>query len=305
MEIAPFQPYFTDRVKIIITQGDISLNGNVSAGYSKDGSLKASYKGEASIRNFASLDKANAEDFLKWNSLYFGGINTTSNPLYVNISQVALTDFYSRIIINKDGSINLQGVMQEKSGGEGQAAAAQPVAEPQKTPEVVQQKPVAASPKPPAMNAPQQTGKLIQIDTVTLQGGTINFSDRHIEPNYSSSFLEIGGKVSGLSSEEDKFADVDLRGKLENSAPLEITGKINPLRDDLYVDLKIDFKNMDLSPLTPYSGKYLGYTIQKGELSLNLQYLIVKKKLDSQNNIFLDQFTLGDTVESPRPQNFL
>ncbi len=93
---------------------------------------------------------------------------------------------------------------------------------------------------------------------------------------------------------------MELRGKLENYAPLEITGKINPLRDDLYVDLKIDFKNMDLSPVTPYSGRYLGYTIQKGELSLNLQYLIVKKKLDSQNNVFLDQFTVGDRVESPK-----
>jgi hypothetical protein len=320
VEITPFQSYFTDRVKIIVTQGDISLNGNVSAGYSKDGVMKASYKGEASVRNFASLDKTNAEDFLKWNSLYFGGINAAYNPLYVNISQVALTDFYSRIIINKDGSINLQGVMQGKGGGEAAAtkeeagepvveayakpveaaATGKPVTEPQKTSEVVQQKPADVAAKPPDTSVPQKTGKLIKIDAVTFQGGTINFSDRHIEPNYSSRFLEIGGKVSGLSSEENKFADVDLRGKLENSAPLEITGKINPLRDDLYVDLKIDFKNMDLSPVTPYSGRYLGYTIQKGELSLSLQYLIVKKKLDSQNHIFLDQFTLGDRVESPK-----
>ncbi len=319
VEIAPLQSYFTDRVKIMVTQGDISLNGNVSAGYSRDGIMKASYKGEASVRNFASLDKADAEDFLKWNSLYFGGMDAAYNPLYVNISQVALTDFYSRIIISKDGSINLQGVMQEKGSSEtvateeagepvGEAhakpveaaATAKPVTEPQKTSEAVQQRPADVAAKPPDMNVPQKTAKLIKIDVVTLQGGTINFSDRHIEPNYSSSFLEIGGRVSGLSSEENKFADVDLRGKLENSAPLEITGKINPLRDDLYVDLKIDFKNMDLSPVTPYSGRYLGYTIQKGKLSLNLQYLIVKKKLDSKNNIFLDQFTLGDKVESPK-----
>jgi len=320
VEITPFQSYFTDRVKILITQGDISLDGNVSAGYSKDGIMEASYKGEASVRNFASLDKANAEDFLKWNSLYFGGIDAAYNPLYVNISQVALTDFYSRIIINKDGSINLQDVMQEKRAGETTAtkeeagepaveAYAKPVetapteksvTEPRKPSEVVQQKPVAVAAKPPDMNSPQKTGKLIKIAAVTLQGGTINFSDRHIEPNFSSSFFEIGGKVSGLSSEENKLADVDLRGKFENSAPLEITGKINPLRDDLYADLKIDFKNMDLSPVTPYSGTYLGYTIQKGELSLNLQYLIVKKKLDSKNSIFLDQFTLGDRVESPK-----
>ncbi|HXW69337.1 MAG TPA: DUF748 domain-containing protein, partial [Dissulfurispiraceae bacterium] len=319
-EIAPFQTYFTDRIKILVTQGDISLDGNVSAGYSKDGIMKASYKGEAYVKNFASLDKADAEDFLKWSSLYFGGIDATFNPLYVNISQVALTDFYSRLIINKDGSINLQGVMQEKGGGEEAAtseeagepateayakpveagATEKPVAEPQKTSEGVQQQPADVAAKPSDMGLPPKTGKLIKIDTVTLQGGTINFSDRHIEPNYSASFLELGGKVSGLSSEENTFADVDLRGKFENSAPLEITGKINPLQDDLYVNLKIDFKDMDLSPVTPYSGRYLGYTIQKGELSLNLTYLIVKKKLDSQNNILLDQFTLGDRVESPK-----
>ncbi len=321
IEIAPFQSYFTDRVKILITQGDISLDGNVSAGYSKDGIMQASYKGQASVRNFASLDKANAEEFLKWDSLYFGGVDAAYNPLYVNISQVALTDFYSRIIINKDGSINLQDVMQEKGVGEAAAAkeeagepavesyampveaaaTGKPVPEPPKPSEAVQQKPAAdVAAKPPDTSVPQQTGKLIKIDAVTLQGGTINFSDRHIEPNYSAGFFEIGGKVSGLSSEETKFADVDLRGKFENSAPLEITGKINPLRDDLYVDLKIDFKDMDLSPVSPYSGRFLGYTIQKGELSLNLQYLIVKKKLDSKNNIFLDQFTLGDRVESPK-----
>jgi hypothetical protein len=320
IEIAPFQSYFTDLVKIIITRGDMSLKGIFSAGYAEDGIMKASYKGEAFVKNFTSLDKANAEEFLKWNSLYFGGMDATYNPFYVNIAQVALTDFYSLIIINKDGSINLQGVMQEKGSDKAtaeQQEAGEPIveayAEPveagskeipggelQKPSEAAQEKPADIASKSLAAAPTQKPEKLIKIKTVTLQGGTINFSDRHIEPNYSSNFLEIGGRVSGLSSEENKFANVELRGKLENYAPLEITGKINPLRDDLYVDLKIDFKNMDMSPLTPYSGRYLGYTIQKGALSLNLQYLIVKKKLDSQNNIFLDQFTLGDRVESSK-----
>src|SRR4030065_95846 len=109
----------------------------------------------------------------------------------------------------------------------------------------------------------------------------------------------MGGGCSGLSAEETRMADVDLRWKLENAAPLEITGKINPLRNDLFVDLKIDFKDMDLSSLTPYSGRYAGYTIEKGKLSLSLKYLIVDRKLDSSNTIFLDQFTFGESVDSP------
>ncbi|OGQ09059.1 MAG: hypothetical protein A2026_05960 [Deltaproteobacteria bacterium RBG_19FT_COMBO_46_12] len=111
---------------------------------------------------------------------------------------------------------------------------------------------------------------------------------------------EIGGRISGLSSEETSMADVELRGKLDDHAPLEITGKINPLKEDLYVDIKARFKDMELSPTTPYAGKYVGYTVEKGKLSFDLKYLIVKKKLESQNYIFLDQLTLGDRVENPQ-----
>ncbi len=280
MDVVPFQPYFTDRVKVILTDGAFSANGNLSLSYAKDAGPKVVYTGGASLTKFSSLDKANADDFLKWDSLHFGGINAGYNPLFVNIKEVALTDFYSRLIINPDGSLNVQGIVKEEASPKGGAA-------PNKTLGTAVTDKKTAKPK------------TIKIESVTLQGGTINFSDRHIEPNYAANLIEIGGGISGLSSEEDKFADVDLRGKLDNYAPLEITGRINPLREDLYVDLKVDFKDMDLSPMTPYSGRYIGYTIQKGKLSLTLKYLIVKKKLDSQNDIFLDQLTLGDKVESP------
>ncbi len=280
MDVVPFQPYFTDKVKVILTEGAISANGNISLSYEKDTGPKVVYTGEASLTKFSSLDKANADDFLKWNSLHFDGIKAGYNPLFVTIQEVALTDFYSRLIINPDGSLNVQGIVES---GPPAPTATGP----------------AKDLTPPATGGKTAAPKIIKIGTVTLQGGTINFSDRHIEPNYSANLLEIGGRISGLSSEEDKFADLDLKGKLGDYAPLEITGRINPLREDLYVDLKVNFKDMDLSPMTPYSGRYVGYTIQKGKLALNLQYLIVKKKLDSQNTIFLDQFTLGDKVESP------
>ena len=106
--------------------------------------------------------------------------------------------------------------------------------------------------------------------------------------------------MSGLSAEQNTTADVELRAKLNDYAPLEITGKINPLRDDLFVDLKARINDLDLSPATPYSGKYAGYAIEKGKLSVDVKYSISKGKLDSQNNIFIDQFNFGDKVESPQ-----
>ncbi len=121
-----------------------------------------------------------------------------------------------------------------------------------------------------------------------------------VKPNYTADLSALAGRVTGLSSEATKMADLDLKCMFNNYAPLEITGRINPLREDLFVDIKARFTDVDLSPLTPYSGKYAGYTIKKGKLSLDLKYLIDKKKLDSSNVVFLDQFTFGERVESDK-----
>jgi hypothetical protein len=134
---------------------------------------------------------------------------------------------------------------------------------------------------------------------MTLQAGQIQFADRSVTPNYGADLVEIGGRISGLSSAETTLADVELRGKLNNAATLEIVGKINPLKQDLYADLRARFTGMDLSPTSPYSERYVGYTISKGKLSFDLNYKIDRRKLDSENKIFVDQLTFGNKVDSP------
>ncbi|MEN8264702.1 MAG: DUF748 domain-containing protein [Nitrospirota bacterium] len=282
ISIVPLQPYFTDRVNILVTNGGFSTNGNLSLNYKNDKKLNAGFSGDVSLSKFASVDKAGADDFLSWDSLYISGINVSYSPLKISINDVALTDFYSRLIINSDNSLNVQGIVKEEKAEEDQEPDSS--AEKQESSEVTQESsPVTR----------------VKINTITLQAGTVNFSDNHIKPNFAANLLEIGGRVSGLSSDGGTTADVDLRGKLENHAPLEITGSINPLGKDLFADIKVDFHDMDLSPLTPYSGTYLGRTIQKGKLSLALKYRIDKRKLDAENKVLLDQFALGSKVDSP------
>ncbi len=281
IEIRPFQSYFTDKIKITVTEGSISTEGNLSLLLSEPNEMKFNYKGNAILSRFASIDKHNGDDFLKWESLSFSDLNIGFSPLLVDIKGISLADFYARIIINPDGKLNLQDILKKEKAEEGETPPAKPKEE---------------ALEPPKDKKPQ---KDIKIETITLQGGSIEFTDRSIQPEYSAKLGELLGRVSGLSSEETVLAEMDLRAKLDGYAPLEITGKLNPLKEDLYVDLKVRFKDMDLSPMTPYSGKYVGYTIEKGKLSFDLQYLIDKKKLNSTNYIFLDQFTFGEKVESP------
>ncbi len=253
LPIGVMQPYYSEKVKILLTSGTTSAEGNVSVDAPKGKPVRASFRGELFVNDFSSLDKAHGEDFLKFANLHFGGVDVEYNPTSVAIREIALTDFYSRIIVQPDGTLNVQGIVAKDGAGGGDNAALK-TAEP-----------------PPADNVARAPAIPVRIDNVTLQGGAVNFSDRYIKPNYSANLVELGGSVSGLSSEESGRADVNLRGKLGNSTPLEIVGKINPLAKDLFLDFKVDFRDMDLSTLSTYSGRYAGYGIQKGKLTRKLK----------------------------------
>lgn len=280
LDVPLFQPYIGDILNVQVTGGKLGAQGELALD-TVDKELKVGYTGKVFLTRFASIDTVSANDLLKWRSLYLSGVDLGYNPLRVHIRGVALSDFYSRIIVRPDGTLNLQHLARE------------------------------AKPEVPSGKTSEKVGKSgtdgkkkeargdIRIGSVTLQGGEIDFLDTSIKPQYSERLLEMGGRISNLSSLENSRGDVELRGKLDGYAPLEITGKINPLRKDLYVDLKAVFRNMDLSPVTPYSGKYIGYEIQKGKLSFDLKYLIDRRKLDSTNVVFIDQLNLGDKVDSP------
>ena len=284
--IGRMQPYYTERVKILLTGGSVSAEGDVTVDAPKGAPPRATFRGEVSVNDFSSLDKARKEDFLKFGTLHFGGVEFGYNPTRVAIREISLADFYSRIIVNPDGTLNVQGIVAREGAAQDNAAA-----------------PPASPPAPPAATArgDNATGTPVpvRIDALTLQGGTIQFSDQYIRPNYSAKLVEIGGRVTGLSSEEAILADVDLRGKLGVGAPVEIQGKINPLAENLFLDIRTEFRDIDLSALSPYSGRYAGYRIQKGKLSLSLKYHIERKKLDAENKVFMDQFTFGEAVDSP------
>ena len=139
----------------------------------------------------------------------------------------------------------------------------------------------------------------IGITKVTLQGGNVNFTDLFIKPNYSANLTEIGGSVTGLSSQLNTTADVDLRGRFAKSAPVEIKGKINPLLQNPFLDIKANVRDIELGPLTAYSGKYVGYAIEKGKMSFDVAYKIENRKLSASNRLTLDQLTFGEKIDSP------
>ena len=198
-----------------MTGGAISTAGNLSFASTEKKEMKASYKGEAALTNFSSVDKLSGGDLLKFESLSLSDLNVGYTPLSIDIKGISLTDFYARVAHRLRRKNQSSG--DHENGGAEASLTSPPV------------------PQEKAESSPEEKGpsKNIKIGQITLQGGRIDVSDKSVKPEFSMSLSEMGGRVSELSAEENTTADVELRGKLNEYTPLEVTGKINPLREDL------------------------------------------------------------------------
>jgi len=238
-----------------------------------------SLTGTTGLRALRLVEPVDNSEVLQWESFQLDGLDVSvaGNAPTIRIAELTLNNYLAKILVTAEGAVNLQHMVTAQ-GDESQ------------------QPPVISTPseEPAGGEAPP----LITIDRVTLQGGTLEFADQHIPKTFKAKFLNLGGRISGIDSTGAEPATVDLRGNLENRSPLIITGAIRPLGEKLYADLKIRFDAIELTPMTPYSGNYVGYAIEKGKLYLDLDYKVDGNQLNAANHVFIDQFNFGQKVES-------
>ncbi|WP_194725703.1 DUF748 domain-containing protein [Noviherbaspirillum malthae] len=296
VDLLPVQPYITDHVNLKITRANLTASGRLQVASTKDNALQGGFKGDLTLGNLATVDKQSGNDFLRWKSLFVGGMDVRLSPFAFTAEQVALSDFFARVIIDPNGRINLQDIAR----GDREAGRSLTERDSNKSGKVL-----AKATADPAADSGSKasSGKSaglppVTIRKLTLQGGRVRFTDNFIRPNYSATLANFGGGVTGLSSTTGANAEVDMRGEV-NGAPLGITGSINPLRGDLFLDLKANVRGMELAPLSAYSGRYVGYGIEKGKLSFEVAYHVDQRKLTAENRLILEQLTFGKKVDSP------
>jgi uncharacterized protein involved in outer membrane biogenesis len=286
--LLPLQPYINDYVNLRVARGNVSGKGRLHLATAADGALQGGFTGDAGIGKLSTVDKSSANDFLSWESLAFTGMDVKLQPFALSIERVALADFFTRVIIDPNGRINVQDVMRDAAAGDKSLTDAGERAQ-----EARKSKAAAPAPAQPAAPLPP-----IRIGQLALSGGRVRFTDNFIKPNYTANLKDIGGAITGLSSQENSSATVSLKGNV-NSAPLSIAGRVNPLKRDLSLDLKADVRGMELAQFSAYADKYVGYGIDKGKLSFEVAYQLEGRQLKAENRLMLDQLTFGKESSNP------
>ena len=282
VDLVPLQGWFGNQLNILLSKGNFSFQGDVKA----DGEpLKIALQGKAQLANFNVLDKIKLAEQLHWKSIDVAGIQFINEPLQIGIAAVDLTDFFARVILLANGEINLHDLANANKTETNPAASESVTVANAPNQKEAQSTPINKAPLP------------IKIDRVSLKNTHINFTDQFIKPNYRANLTELKGQIGPLHP--GKTGKIDIRGTIDKSAPLQISGTIDPFSEQLSFDIATTIKGIDLPTFSPYSGKYIGYLIEKGKLSVDVNYQIQQGQLTAENKIFLDQLKIGEKVDSP------
>ena len=248
-----------------LASGQLESSAEIS--YAKD--IKADAK--VSIKDIR-LNGKKSEKLIALKSLDLEKISFAKNDLA--ISGVSLNSPFIKAHLSKERKFNLSQIVKEDKN------KAKTEAKPESK--------KAASKKDDELK--------FSVKNFSLKNGEVDFSDASLFMPFATKISKLNGKLTDIDKKRPSSGE--FQGVVGKNGFAQITAKLFPFELKQNTDIKLDFKDIDLVNVTPYSGQFVGYKIKKGKLNLNLNYSVTDSKLNGSNFINFDSLTLGEKVES-------
>ncbi len=294
--LSQFQQYVSPHANVTLEDGLFNLNVEFNAAFNdatdKDNIDSLNVKASTSINNLSVLDDASSP-LLQWQSLNVDNIEFDHTSNQLSVDNIHLQAPFARLIIDEAKQTNVSKLIVASSDKSANSESAS------ETGSATTSKASNANVHASTTAEPSQANELaIAVNTISIENGKAYFADHSLTPKFASAIESLNGKVLGIDSRSTSPANVDITGKIDNYAPVKLAGTIHPLKDDIDLDLDFSVKGAELTSVNPYSGTYMGYYIDKGLLSLAVQYKLNGKALEGKNRVVIDQLTLGKKSNS-------
>ncbi|MDW7774224.1 MAG: DUF748 domain-containing protein [Desulfobulbaceae bacterium] len=261
------QPYVEQQLNIIMADGRGAVEGRMILDSREDEGIGFAFMGDVRSSGFSALDAGQGEKLLNWKEIVLQGLDVQTAPLRIAAEEILVDGLNAFVSRSADGVLNLNTIVRENTDRPEQQEA------------------------PATEKAPPE----VKINQVRLADCRVDFDDRSVTPRFTTSLQDINGGIKGLSSSRDVMAEINITAALDQHSPVKLTGSIHPWQE-FFTDITAEFNDIELSPVSPYAIKFIGYPLTRGKLNLDLHYLIEGTKLSSRNRAFIDQISLGDRV---------
>ncbi|MEH6610981.1 MAG: DUF748 domain-containing protein [Halioglobus sp.] len=262
-----FNPNLPKALKANISKGQIQVNGALEL--ADFAPVRAMLDG--TISDF-SLSVAEEETSLTgWEEVRLEGLVVDIPSQVVELTALHLQRYSGRLHIKEDGSINTQRLLEDEAAAQ-QSEAEEP-----------------AEPSPPWT---------VKIAAINIADSEMDFMDESLPLKFRTIIGQLQGEILGLDTTPGSRMEIDIDGSVDGYAPVILLGSASPFNELPAIDLRLTFEGVDLARLTPYSGAYAGYAIDRGLLNLDLKYGLENNQLQGDNQIIIDQLKLGEKIES-------
>ncbi|QIR14389.1 DUF748 domain-containing protein [Shewanella aestuarii] len=275
MHLVALQPYIGKFINVTIEDGIFNTQGKLKV----DAKNELNYQGSVWVDQLAIKDNVLHQPLLNWQKMSINQLQFDRQTSTIAIDEIQLDELFSRIIIAEDRSTNISHLLIQNDSEAKQASTSPSI----DTTEDSAQSAIAP---------------VISINQIKLTNSSAFFADNSLTPNFASGIELLNGTIKQLTNNPQTTASVNLAGKIDKYAPVTLKGDVNPLLDQPYLDLNLNFKNVELTSVNPYSGTYAGYYIDKGKISLDLTYQLKNNALIGSNHIVIDQLQLGKPSNS-------
>lgn len=253
------------------------LNAELNVKYAAD----ASVSGKANIANIELVDGSGDKVFA-FKNLKLSKISFAKN--FLNLERVTLSAPFLKTHLNKEREFNLSRLVKKSESENAQKADAKQTAS-------KNEKPVEAA------KQQKKEGEFdFAIKNILVENGDVDFSDASLFMPFATKITKLEGVLMDIDSTRPTMGTFE--GVVGKSGFSKIGLKLLPYDPKKSTEVKFSFKDIDLVDVTPYSGQFLGYKIEKGKLNLTLNYDVKDSKLNGSNVVNLDTLTLGEKVES-------
>lgn len=274
LALPPLQPYVDRALAARLASGSFSVAGALRHGVGPPGPQTA-FRGGFSVNDLRIVEPGGKDTLVGWKSVQTDELTVELDPNRLEIGDLKIARPAGKFIIEKDQSINLAKVVKTQPAVK---TAAPPPAKPGAA---------AGDPFP------------YRVRRVLVDGGEVDFADLSLITPFGTRIHELRGVVAGVSSARNARAQVKLDGRVDDYGTAKIDGELNTGDPKAFTNIGVAFRNVEMSRLTPYSGKFAGRKIDAGKLTVDLKYRIDRSKLAGDNQLVVERLKLGDPVQSP------
>lgn len=279
--LAPLQTFVARQANVVLASGEMAFAGKLKTGGAK---AALSYQGSAGINNLKINDPAGVL-LAGWKSLATTTLRVQTAPTQIEIDTLHWQTPAGKFAIAADRTTNFRRAL--KTNGEQTAATPAPTT-------------AAAAATPPATSEP--AGKdafALQIRRVEIKDGALDFSDETIGGGFATGIQEFNGTINGISTDRSTRSQLAIEGRVDEFGFVRVSGSLNPFQPRDRTNVRLEFRNLDMPKVTPYAVRFAGYKVASGRMSLDLNYSVRNNLIEGNHRVLLDQFTLGEQVDSP------